>query len=358
MYRKVASLLLVAPAAILASPFPQQTTPVASPPTTRSLSTVTTWPEAQSTETVMATLSDRVTTFTHKNELYYTARGPGEKYLYMDSPLLTKFAELIYNKQVCSDAPDRPRRSTEISITATPIPTTSVSTTLQTRPTAPPTLSPSPATAPPSTLTPAAPSKIPSLAPSGNATTQGDSCPVNGNVVCKPNDPTKFGLCNWGKVVWQDVAKGTECHNGTIVGVGAYSPAGHKRSQSDIGVPLSKLEGLSKRDNDFVTLNLLDRPSPNTCFESNLGAIIDGFVGLSTVAPHWEVQAIPHDNTNFTGFVVDWRQYAYELPELSWVNRQQLKESVDRAAVFLMYPENWLVEFNVMVAGLQDNGQL
>ncbi|KAB2578886.1 hypothetical protein BFW01_g1062 [Lasiodiplodia theobromae] len=36
----------------------------------------------------------------------------------------------------------------------------------------------------------------------------------NGQLVC--NGTTHFGICNWGKVVWQSVADGTVCENGTI----------------------------------------------------------------------------------------------------------------------------------------------
>ncbi|KAK0653481.1 hypothetical protein DIS24_g6023 [Lasiodiplodia hormozganensis] len=36
----------------------------------------------------------------------------------------------------------------------------------------------------------------------------------NGQLVC--NGTTHFGICNWGKVVWQSVADGTICENGTI----------------------------------------------------------------------------------------------------------------------------------------------
>lgn len=36
----------------------------------------------------------------------------------------------------------------------------------------------------------------------------------NGQLVC--NGTTHFGICNWGKVLWQSVADGTICENGTI----------------------------------------------------------------------------------------------------------------------------------------------
>lgn len=40
------------------------------------------------------------------------------------------------------------------------------------------------------------------------------ACTENGAVVC--NGPTQFGLCNNGNVVWQAVAAGTTCTNGSI----------------------------------------------------------------------------------------------------------------------------------------------
>lgn len=40
------------------------------------------------------------------------------------------------------------------------------------------------------------------------------TCPVNGALLC--NGPQQFGLCNWGRVVWQPVAAGTCCVDGVI----------------------------------------------------------------------------------------------------------------------------------------------
>jgi len=37
---------------------------------------------------------------------------------------------------------------------------------------------------------------------------------VDGAIVC--NGSTQFGLCNFGKVVFQDVSAGTTCSNGVI----------------------------------------------------------------------------------------------------------------------------------------------
>ncbi|KAL0253089.1 hypothetical protein SLS55_010540 [Diplodia seriata] len=57
----------------------------------------------------------------------------------------------------------------------------------------------------------------------------------DGDLVC--NGTSQFGFCNWGKVVWQAVADGTVCENGTIkaaktardhmIGRGAGGAAGH-----------------------------------------------------------------------------------------------------------------------------------
>lgn len=60
----------------------------------------------------------------------------------------------------------------------------------------------------PGSGTPAAPSS-PSTGGGSNTT-----CSSNGAIVC--NGEKQFGLCNNGKVVWQDVAAGTSCANGVI----------------------------------------------------------------------------------------------------------------------------------------------
>lgn len=44
--------------------------------------------------------------------------------------------------------------------------------------------------------------------------TGGTTCSPNGALIC--NGETQFGLCNWGKVIWQNVAAGTKCHEGKI----------------------------------------------------------------------------------------------------------------------------------------------
>ncbi|KAH8710200.1 hypothetical protein GQ44DRAFT_731196 [Phaeosphaeriaceae sp. PMI808] len=88
-------------------------------------------------------------------------------------------------------------------------PAQSTSTTLVTVTAAPTPAQPTAPAAPlPGTGTPAQPS-----APStgGGSTT---SCSTNGAIVC--NGEKQFGLCNNGKVVWQDVAAGTACANGVI----------------------------------------------------------------------------------------------------------------------------------------------
>jgi hypothetical protein len=80
-----------------------------------------------------------------------------------------------------------------------------------------PTLSPSlgQGVSGPSSGSAATPSGSPasSGASSGSANTSGQ-CTTDGAVVC--NGPTQFGLCNGGSVVWQAVAAGTTCSNGSI----------------------------------------------------------------------------------------------------------------------------------------------
>ncbi|KEQ99545.1 hypothetical protein AUEXF2481DRAFT_25442 [Aureobasidium subglaciale EXF-2481] len=63
------------------------------------------------------------------------------------------------------------------------------------------------------TYIPPTSSSVPSTlpAPYSNIT----SCITNGALTC--NGPTQFGLCNFGKVIWQPVAPGTACENGQIV---------------------------------------------------------------------------------------------------------------------------------------------
>jgi len=50
--------------------------------------------------------------------------------------------------------------------------------------------------------------------PTGGAPSTGKACDTDGAIVC--DGPTKFGLCNNGSVVFQDVAAGTTCNNGVI----------------------------------------------------------------------------------------------------------------------------------------------
>jgi hypothetical protein len=53
-------------------------------------------------------------------------------------------------------------------------------------------------------------------APFSNSTVGGGQgiCTTDGELIC--NGETQFGLCNHGKVVWQNVAAGTKCTNGKI----------------------------------------------------------------------------------------------------------------------------------------------
>ncbi|GAB7338504.1 hypothetical protein MBLNU457_5255t1 [Dothideomycetes sp. NU457] len=55
----------------------------------------------------------------------------------------------------------------------------------------------------------------PSATASGSTISNGTgTCTTDGAVVC--NGENQFGLCNFGQVVWQDVAAGTTCQNGVI----------------------------------------------------------------------------------------------------------------------------------------------
>jgi hypothetical protein len=67
------------------------------------------------------------------------------------------------------------------------------------------------ATVPAGTGSPAAPNPAPSTPSAGGST---GTCTENGKVVC--NGATQFGLCNNGEVVWQAVAAGTTCANGSV----------------------------------------------------------------------------------------------------------------------------------------------
>lgn len=49
------------------------------------------------------------------------------------------------------------------------------------------------------------------------------SCPTDGAIVC--NGPSQFGLCNFGQVVWQQAAAGTQCQDGQIVFAPGYGTA-------------------------------------------------------------------------------------------------------------------------------------
>ncbi|KAF2159483.1 hypothetical protein M409DRAFT_60827 [Zasmidium cellare ATCC 36951] len=364
VYHKAACLLLAGPVAILASPFAQQTTPLTSTSATTSPSSTQPLPETITTEVISATISGQWTTFTHTNEARMSVAIDGRRNLYLADPLFKKVVDLVYNKQVCSNAPDRPTSTVTSSLATmfasnTSAISTSISTTSQAQPTSPTTLSTSPTPMSSSITTTTASSKSAAPAPSGSGSPQGESCSVNGELVCDVNDSSVFGVCNWSKYVWRDVAAGTACQNGTIVGVGIYSTPSHKRSQPLHEIPAEKSEGHPKRDDS--TPYVLDRPVPGVCFDDDMKAIMDGmkpggsftadfisptwFIGLSQVVPGYEVQVIPHGNTNFTQYVEVWESYAFYDPDLLWVDRDQLKESVDRVAYFLLYPENWYEQF-------------
>lgn len=50
--------------------------------------------------------------------------------------------------------------------------------------------------------------------PTGGAPSGGNTCSENGAIVC--NGDSQFGICDNGNVVWQPVAPGTTCQNGSI----------------------------------------------------------------------------------------------------------------------------------------------
>lgn len=54
-------------------------------------------------------------------------------------------------------------------------------------------------------------------------TSTGVTCSPNGELIC--NGLNEFGLCNWGRVVWQPVAPGTACVNGAITWASDYPHA-------------------------------------------------------------------------------------------------------------------------------------
>jgi hypothetical protein len=103
-----------------------------------------------------------------------------------------------------------PGASSAASVAPSAAPTLpSTSTTLVTVTASPTAPSPVKPTVPAGTGSPAAPS-TPSTPSAGGSGT----CTENGAVVC--NGADQFGLCNNGEVVWQAVAAGTTCVNGSI----------------------------------------------------------------------------------------------------------------------------------------------
>ncbi|EOD43831.1 putative dna-directed rna polymerase protein [Neofusicoccum parvum UCRNP2] len=80
--------------------------------------------------------------------------------------------------------------------------------------------SPSPAPSFTTSIASSAPAAAPTQppvdtpAPDGNGTAAGGACGADGTLVC--NGPAHFGICSFGKVVWQPVAAGTQCKDGKI----------------------------------------------------------------------------------------------------------------------------------------------
>jgi hypothetical protein len=92
----------------------------------------------------------------------------------------------------------------------------SSATTSSAPPPAYPTLSPSmgQGVSGPSSGGSAASSTVSPSSPSNGAAASSTTCTTEGAVVCNGTD--QFGLCNHGSVVWQKVASGTTCSNGSI----------------------------------------------------------------------------------------------------------------------------------------------
>jgi hypothetical protein len=104
-----------------------------------------------------------------------------------------------------------PGASSAASVAPSAAPTVpGTSTTLVTVTASPTAPSPAAPTVPAGTGSPATPS-TPSTPSAGGSS---GACTENGSVVCNGTD--QFGLCNNGEVVWQAVAAGTQCTNGSI----------------------------------------------------------------------------------------------------------------------------------------------
>jgi hypothetical protein len=106
----------------------------------------------------------------------------------------------VFAPGASSAAPAASTQTTLVTVTGTPS-TPSKTTAAASKPTA---------------TAPAAGTGASGAAPTSAPAAGGSSgtCTTNGAVVC--NGPTQFGLCNNGSVVWQAVAAGTTCSNGTI----------------------------------------------------------------------------------------------------------------------------------------------
>ena len=106
----------------------------------------------------------------------------------------------VFAPGASSAAPAASTQTTLVTVTGTPS-TPSKTTAAASKPTA---------------TAPAAGTGASGAAPTSAPAAGGSSgtCTTNGAVVC--NGPTQFGLCDNGSVVWQAVAAGTTCSNGTI----------------------------------------------------------------------------------------------------------------------------------------------
>ncbi|CAE7207279.1 Retinal domain containing protein [Pyrenophora teres f. teres] len=121
-----------------------------------------------------------------------------------------------------SSGPALPTSTTLVTVTATPTAPTGAG------PTAPAGVSPP---SPIGTGTPSTPSTPSSPSAGGGSGT----CTTNGAIVC--NGATQFGLCNNGNVVWQAVAAGTTCVNGSITKRAYHGRVARPRRSSRRVVP-------------------------------------------------------------------------------------------------------------------------
>ena len=132
--------------------------------------------------------------------MYTPPAGAGSTSAAATSAAATGGAGGVFAPGASSAAPAASTQTTLVTVTGTPS-TPSKTTAAASKPTG---------------TAPAAGNGASGAAPTSAPAAGGSSgtCTTNGAVVC--NGPTQFGLCDNGSVVWQAVAAGTTCSNGTI----------------------------------------------------------------------------------------------------------------------------------------------